>query len=490
MTMDTVADRRVHPATIPLRFLKEAPSTILGIPAAYAFMSRPGVTGVILFAAIVAVIAILFQWLVWSRFRYGIGERDMVIESGILSRTRRSIPFDRIQDVDIERGPLARLFGLAKLRIETGGSGGDEGVLDSVTLDEAERLRTALRAARLGPAIAADETGEGAGEYADLLFEMPFSRLLVSGVLNFSLVWIAGIFAMLQAVEDWLPFDIYERSLWENAEQGLRDRLSFGALAFVASLALLLGLVTGIVRTVGRDFGFRLTLEAEGLRRQRGLLTRSDVLIPRARTQLAIVAGGPLRRLFGMFGLTFQTLSGGRGKGEGGPQRAAPLANGDEIARILSAIGGYRIADPERLEIVSSRRIIRRLIGGLGPVALIVAIALFFPAALLILPFLLIPLALAFIERRFHRFGIADGLLFVQSGVWRQRQWIVPLTRIQSLKLRRSWLQRRLALSTLFVDSAGAPSLGGVRIEDLGDERARELADRLAASIQVGTAHA
>src|SRR3712207_8564933 len=54
----------------------------------------------------------------WLRFRYGFGERDIVIQSGVLNRQRRVIPFDRVQDIDIEQRFLARLFGAAKVRSE------------------------------------------------------------------------------------------------------------------------------------------------------------------------------------------------------------------------------------------------------------------------------------------------------------------------------------------------------------------------------------
>src|SRR3546814_11891248 len=99
---------------------------------------------------------IFVNWIIWSRFRYGVGPGEIVIEKGLLHRTRRSIPFERIQDVDIERGPLQRLFGLAKVKIENGGSGKAEGMLDSVTLDEADRLRGIIRAGTGAPSRGAE----------------------------------------------------------------------------------------------------------------------------------------------------------------------------------------------------------------------------------------------------------------------------------------------------------------------------------------------
>ena len=471
------ADRRVHPGTIPLRFLKEAPSTLLGIPAGYAVLSRPGIAGVLLFMLIVAGIAIFFQWLSWHRFRYGIGARELVIESGILSRTRRSIPFERIQDVDIEQGPLARLFGLARLKIQTGGSAADEGVLDSVSVAEAQRLRDALRVARRGEA----PLPESDEREALPLFAMPVERVLMLGLFNFSMVYLAGIFALLQAFDSWLPFDIYDPGRWIGiVDDRFSGRLTVGAIAAVALLALLLGVIAGVARTLSRDFGFRLRLEPEGLRRQRGLFTRTDVLIPPARVELALLDTGPIRRKLGWWALSFQTLGAGSGEVQAGIQSVAPLARHDEIDGIIAVLPGYHLPEADDIRMVSHRRVSRRLLVEVVPLLIVAgALALFRIEALWALPFIAAFGLFTLIERRFHRFGLGQGFLFVQRGIWRQRQWVIPAARFQSLGLSRSWLQRRLGLMTLSIDTAGAPPLGGAQIADLDVAEGRALADQL-----------
>ena len=55
-------------------------------------------------------VVLAFQVLAWWRFTYTLLPNEMYIESGIFSRNRRSIPWERVQDVEIERGPLARVL--------------------------------------------------------------------------------------------------------------------------------------------------------------------------------------------------------------------------------------------------------------------------------------------------------------------------------------------------------------------------------------------
>jgi putative membrane protein len=52
-----------------------------------------------------------------------------------------------------------------------------------------------------------------------------------------------------------------------------------------------------------RDYGFRLEDTPKGLRRRRGLLTKSDVVMPVHRVQALKVTTGILRRRWGWHGL-------------------------------------------------------------------------------------------------------------------------------------------------------------------------------------------
>lgn len=469
------ADRRLHPGTIVLRFLKEAPSTILALTAGLAFASRSGLMGALILAAGLASLLLAAKWLAWRRFRYGLTPAEIVIESGILHRNRRSIPFDRIQDVDIERTFLARMFGLAKVRIETGAGGKDEGLLDSVSLAEAHRLRETVRGWRSGGAPAAAAESAAAPEIR-LLFAMDVPRVLLFGVFNFSLVYIAGLFAFLQTFDRFLPFDIYDPARWVGlVGPYLPDRWTFGAIAAVLIVAALLGSAAGILRTLARDYGFRLSLEGGRLRREQGLFTRSEAVIARRRVQLALVGRGPLRSLFGWSGLSFQTL--GAGADRSGQQSAAPFATRPEIEAVLAEVPPLRLPPPPDLVMVSRRHILRSASAKLGPaLAVILAAAAWDRAALFLLPLLPLLAAAAALDRRYHRYALAEDLLFVASGAWRRRLWLVPLRNVQSLSLSHGPIQRRLGLATLAIDTAGASMLNAPRIVDLRAAEAEALA--------------
>ena len=472
----TVADRRLHPGTIAVRFLKDAPQTLIGLPAVLALMSDVG-WGLIGLLVLLSVTVLGFtQWLAWRRFQYGVGASEILIESGLFSRNRRSIPFERIQDLDIERGPLHRLFGLAKVKIETGAGGKGEGVLDSVTLPEVDRLRQAIRMAQKGVAettgVAIEPVAEPQGR---TVFAMSPRRVLASGPFNFSLLWVAGLFGVLQTFDDWLPFDLYDAERWMGfAEQRLPGRIAVSAIVAGLVLAFLMGFLTGMVRTTLRDWGFQLLAEGKRLRRTRGLFTRTEVVIPKRRVQLALLLTGPLRKRLGIFELMFQTL--GSSQGHGGLQTVAPFARTAEVNGIMAELPKLKLPGGAALTQVSSRHILRSAIRTIVPPGIaILAAAVWRPALLFLLLLLPLLLGAAVLRRRYHRYGLEGDLLFVQAGFWKRRLWALPMANTQTVSITRSWLQRLLGLATLAIDTAGAPMFGGPRIVDLRVERAREL---------------
>ena len=91
----------------------------------------------------------------WLRTKYWIEADELRVDTGLVSRQSRRIRVDRLQGIDIAQPFVARLFGLAELRMDVAGGGQREGSLAFLRLEEAED------AAR-GAAGAPDAVGRGA----------------------------------------------------------------------------------------------------------------------------------------------------------------------------------------------------------------------------------------------------------------------------------------------------------------------------------------
>jgi putative membrane protein len=466
--------RRLHPATLIVRWLKIVPQlATAGVAMAVGARNR-GFGSLLVFAALAIFFAALFAFLYWWRFRYTVGAGEIVIEKGLLHRQRRVIPFDRVQDIAIEQRLLARLFGTAKVKIETGGAAKDEGSLDMIALADAQALRDRVRHGAAAPMEAPPEE--------PVLFAMGLGRLLLSGLFGFSLIFLAAISGALQQLDQ---FGLVNWSDWftpQRADQAAH-LVSVRIALVLVGLVLALGTIAGVARTVARDFGFSLTRSEAGLRRKRGLFTLSEVVIPIRRTQVALIESGPIARLFGWHKLSFQTL--GADRKEGGVQVAAPFARIGEIAPIL-AIAGFP-APPPRAAFhgVPRRALVWRGAPALALAALATIAAFAFDLRAGILAALLLALALVAVMRwRKHAHALGESALFVAGGLLRRKLWIVPYEKTQTIRVSRGPVQRALRLADLLVDTAGAGALRSPEMHDLDEDEAERMADRLYALFQ------
>ncbi len=84
----------------------------------------------------------------WLRTKYWIESDELRVDTGIVSRQSRRIRVDRLQGIDIAQPFIARMFGLAELRMDVAGGGQREGSLAYLTLRDAEDLRERLLSRR------------------------------------------------------------------------------------------------------------------------------------------------------------------------------------------------------------------------------------------------------------------------------------------------------------------------------------------------------
>jgi putative membrane protein len=474
----------------PLFLLTGLGGALRGIGGAYALIAYLAFTGRLQFALMgggaLLLVSIIGLVLYWRRFEYRVGEAEIRIDSGIFSRTHRSIPFDRVQDVDIAQGPVARLLGLAKVKLETGGSAGtEEGVLRAIALKRAEAIRKLIRAYRSG-AFAAQATEVEADRPP--VYAMSPHRLLLAGLFNFSLAVFAVLLGLSQTMGDVIGFDPFSGEFWESAlsasEPLQRLLLANQLLTAIAGLLslVLVGLVTGIVRTFVRDYGFRLDATETGLRRRRGLITLTDVSLPVRRAQAAIFGSGPVRENFGWLELKLQSLA--RDEGGSGDHVLAPLAHGQEADTILSALGWRPLPEPVQWNGVSSAYA-WVLTLALVPLFLVAIGQMFFIPVVGIVMTVVFAAILAERWMSWRRTGFAlDGdRLLVRSGWWRRRMLVLPIRRIQSIELKHNFISRWFGTGSLVFGVAGGRGFSDHQIPALREEKARDLREQLLLSL-------
>ena len=87
----------------------------------------------------------LIQWLAWKNLSYELSETEFNLYSGIISKKRRHLPYQRVQAVNQSAGVLQRILGLCNVQIDTAGGEANEAVsLKYIRNSDAEALRSEL----------------------------------------------------------------------------------------------------------------------------------------------------------------------------------------------------------------------------------------------------------------------------------------------------------------------------------------------------------
>lgn len=72
-------------------------------------------------------IVILFLKIIgFKKRKYAVREKDISYKKGVFFRSLTTVPFNRIQHIEIDQGPVARYFGLVALSVFTAGDSSDD----------------------------------------------------------------------------------------------------------------------------------------------------------------------------------------------------------------------------------------------------------------------------------------------------------------------------------------------------------------------------
>ncbi|MFD1587502.1 PH domain-containing protein [Halorientalis brevis] len=482
-------------------------------------------TGLILALLPVAfLLGVGYQVAYYYRFEYELTPDTLDINSGVVGRTEREIPYRRVQNVDVTERIFHRLFGVAVVRVETAGGSETEAELNFVAADEARRLQTEIRkrrAAARGETRTADAAAETTAEspatpeagdettapeprdtagQPTALFSLGSGELLVLAAASFRSASIVFLLVGFPLVQDFVVGTVARYTGIEPAPGAVTSTPDLALIAGIVGivLAIVASWVLSALATFTEYYDFTLGRQGEDLVYERGLLQRYSGSIPTDKIQTLTVKENVLMRTLGYAGLSVETAgySPGQQNGQGGPQAAIPLAERDRtlsLARALEPFEDFEFTRPpkraRRRYAVRYLLVVLALTGVFAVIARVVGnFSLWFTPLLLVV---LVPPA-AHLKWKHRGYDAGEEYFVVRSGFWRQTIRVVPYYRLQTVVRERSIFQRRLGLAHLTADTATSSLLGqrDATAYDVDDEDAQRLyahnRDRLQASLGLG----
>lgn len=100
------------------------------------------VVGVVVIAAVIGGVHAILRYRAWG---FAVEDDALYLDRGVLTKVQTSIPFVRVQHVDTQRGPVARLLGIASVVVYTAGSRSADVAIPGLSPKRAKKLREQLR---------------------------------------------------------------------------------------------------------------------------------------------------------------------------------------------------------------------------------------------------------------------------------------------------------------------------------------------------------
>jgi len=432
--------QRLHPLTPLVRGWKvlAAALVVLGQqqgPELYRH-GLPGRTEALIALGAIAVAVLIggvYVWLAWQRAEYRVDGDALQMRTGVVFRSERQARLDRLQAVDLVRPILARIFGLAELKLEVAG-GGDSAVrLSLLPEDEAQALRNTLLARAAGVRYSGPHAPEAPERE---VVAVPVGRTIEATLRSGSTIALVLLTVALVVLS-----------------------------VLVRSPAPLFGLAPGLLglgaamwQRFSSLFGFRVALSPDGIRLHHGLLTTRAQTVPPGRVQAVRLAQPLLWRSKDWWRVEVNVAGygGGRRKEENEAQENLLLAVGtraqalEVLALAMPLLSLARADAPSDSEGAEWLRALQAGLTGTGTDG----------------GFTASPSSSRWLDPigwRRHGVLVGSAALLARRGVLVRELDVVPHARTQSIGLQQGPLQRRLGLATFSLHSTQGPVSPSVR---------------------------
>ena len=406
--------------------------------------------------------------LTYFRFYFFIDDDAIVIDKGIIKRTKTNIPFERIQTINFKQNILHQLFNVVSIEIDTAGAKKSEISIDALKKADAIKLRDFILAEKAQITTEATDEPELIDEAQEeqILHLSPMDLLKV-GVSQNHLRSMALIFAFVFTTINEGTGDIgdFIASQFSQYESYMVNNALF---AFLVStiLVLIISFLFSLVTSFLKYYDLKLTIHKNGLKLIRGLLNREEISINRNKVQIISWSNNPIRKIFSMFTLKISQAS----STEVGPKSniRVPGSYQEQVQCIINNVF------PEEkyhfdLKYNVSPLIKFRLFLFIGIIPTLIGLVSYFRIDLDALYFLLIlPLSWLLIKLYYSKRTYEVNAEFMKSngGLFGTRHELTQIHKIQAVRIKQSLYQKRKKLaSVLLYTAAGHLELPFVEME-------------------------
>jgi len=396
--------------------------------AGHDFVSDLAVVLVVLVAGVIS----------WAVTRWRVDGGVLLIETGLVRRQSLRFPLSQVQAIDVVQTGLARLLGLAEIRLRMAGADSSGGRLVALRLSDAQALRQQLlsisrgasptaassgatlasaaapsRSAAPGAGAPTARTTPAAAQPERVVFRVRAVRLAVALALSITGVIVAVVVAAVALVAS----------------------LTHSSAYAAVYLPVAVGVLIGVWRQFNGEYGTTIAVAPDGLRLRSGLVQTTAETIREGRVQAVRLVEPLVWWTFGWCRLEVDVA---------GPRQRRENRSESRRLRALVPVGTRAEAEKMLSELVSGAPVPSRKPPGCARWK-------------------------APLQYHFLAWGGDDRYLVADRGRIRRKTTWIPLEKVQSIRWEQGPVQRRLWLASVRLDVAGRRTTGSVQDRDVAE---------------------
>lgn len=416
----------------------------------------------------------LFAIASYFKYYFHIEEDELIVNKGIFQKKKTSIPFERIQTVNLEQNIFHQILNVYKVVVDTAGSSKEEFVFDALKKEEAEALRTY---------ILEKKEEQFSGHYDEIRDQPTFGNEKVILTIGLSKLLKIGItenhfksFGLILAFGYWIYENLSEIGfdLVDNYGNEIKDKSTLGFVVFWGVFFFIISFGVSLIRTVLTHFNLTFGRTQNGFIVRQGLLTKSNVSALDQKIQMLVFSDSILKKLLGYKDMFFKQASSIEVQNK--KSIKIPGCTEYHIGLVTNELYNNENLDNLIYFPVEKDYLYRVWMYEFLATIILVSIGIILKQPVTI--FLVTSVGLYLMSAMyFHykktRYGFNHEMIRINGGTFGDKATILPIHKIQAVKLRQSPYQHRKNLATIVLYTAS----GGTAIPYVKLDLAQKIAD-------------
>lgn len=405
-------------------------------------------------------IGILFVWLVvhsylsWKNHYFYISNGEFVVEKGYLKKNIISLPLEKIVSVNTKQNLLHQLLNVVEVSVDSAGSEGKEVRIKAVSKSFADALEEALSVSKETATM--EEVTAKSKKEKKTIISLTFLQLLKAGIARNHLQGLLLILLFFQQIQAQLR-DFFR----EEVDSAMKGAINYfehsDVLIWVVTIIflLILSFLFSVVRTILTNFDMNLVQFNNTFVLKMGLLKRKAITIPFQRIQLLKTIQNPLQKLLRINTMVMVHASSTEQSKKGEIVMLQGCSN-SQIEVINNAVMKQTLG--ECLEIKPHWALRNRLFFLKSILLIPTSLLIYFYGYLwwLFIPAILWIVLSTELTYRFRKYRIGRELLLINEGGIERNNILLEHYKVQRIRVRQTYFQRRRNTATLQLGIAGA----------------------------------